>query len=523
MWERNPGQRFKAWVIGGSDQDKCWAEHSARSRPALQSRLHDDLLFWGRVDSSALPEFYSRSTALIVPSFREQFCIAAVEAMMCGCPVIAARVGGLQSVVVDGLTGNLFERGLPTSLAAVMNSYIHAPSLPSWLGRNAAEWSRRVFDAGMIYPLLEKLLQNVDELDCRRWHHPAHAQFHSMSIQGALPTLERLLGSEVESFEDLTSSQSTSFKARLKDGAEVFVKIYSDRPTFLSCLHPLPLPGNPSELPRERLLMALRLQGQAFFPRTLAYDLDAGLIVQECANPIGQRPFDDIREKMRRVICLMQSFDPLDGQYLLIEATREKLAEASARNGLKLAEIDMLVAELHAPLVGGSLRSRRFHPQVELFRIMEFLENHASLLPKDYVIRTRAAASLLLSMKPLVAMSPTFAHGTLKVEHFLIKDDLLLLCDFDHAGFFCGPVDISHCIWDFYLHSNPNHPRAMLKCLREELAGDEEFYLGLCWTLAFQLNRDLAFISRGDFDKARKTCSFLYEFPEAVRDALATH
>jgi N-acetyl-alpha-D-glucosaminyl L-malate synthase BshA len=47
----------------------------------------------------------------LLPSSQESFGLAALEAMACGVPVIATRVGGVPEVVSDGETGLLFEPG----------------------------------------------------------------------------------------------------------------------------------------------------------------------------------------------------------------------------------------------------------------------------------------------------------------------------------------------------------------------------------------------------------------------------
>jgi L-malate glycosyltransferase len=51
----------------------------------------------------------AQTDILLVTSRIESFCLAALEAMACGVPVIAPRVGGLPEVVLDGKTGLLFD------------------------------------------------------------------------------------------------------------------------------------------------------------------------------------------------------------------------------------------------------------------------------------------------------------------------------------------------------------------------------------------------------------------------------
>ena len=69
----------------------------------------NDLVSWGLCDNVA--PILAHSHLLIMPSQLESFCIAALEAMACGLPVIATHVGGLPEVVVHGKTGFLFPLG----------------------------------------------------------------------------------------------------------------------------------------------------------------------------------------------------------------------------------------------------------------------------------------------------------------------------------------------------------------------------------------------------------------------------
>lgn len=55
----------------------------------------------------------AQTDILLVTSRMESFCMAALEAMACGVPVVGSRVGGLPEVVLDGKTGLLFDLDQP--------------------------------------------------------------------------------------------------------------------------------------------------------------------------------------------------------------------------------------------------------------------------------------------------------------------------------------------------------------------------------------------------------------------------
>jgi N-acetyl-alpha-D-glucosaminyl L-malate synthase BshA len=74
-----------------------------------QNGVEDRVRYWGlQHDVSTL---LAQSDLLLMSSLAESFCLTALEAMACGVPVLATRVGGVPEVVVDGQTGILFEIG----------------------------------------------------------------------------------------------------------------------------------------------------------------------------------------------------------------------------------------------------------------------------------------------------------------------------------------------------------------------------------------------------------------------------
>jgi len=93
-------QDAKLLVVGRDDPSDPLGDR-------VQAQLDELAIRVDFVANSSMPELYAMADLLLFPSKREGFGVAAAESAAMGTPVIASRVGGLQSSVGDGLSGHL--------------------------------------------------------------------------------------------------------------------------------------------------------------------------------------------------------------------------------------------------------------------------------------------------------------------------------------------------------------------------------------------------------------------------------
>ncbi|UQO37162.1 glycosyltransferase family 4 protein [Burkholderia cepacia] len=89
----------------------------------------DRVHFEGWLEGDDKLSFYRNAFVFCLPSQFEAFGIAALEAMFCGVPVVATRVGGLEDLVSEGVTGYLVPPNDAEAVADRVRQLLENPAL----------------------------------------------------------------------------------------------------------------------------------------------------------------------------------------------------------------------------------------------------------------------------------------------------------------------------------------------------------------------------------------------------------
>lgn len=101
--------------------------------------LTDRLRLPGIVEESVLPLFYAMADIFVMPSLSEGHCVAILEAMSAGKPIVASAVPGNAASVVEGENGLLVPPADPKSMASAIIHLLRDDSLRENYGRRSRE------------------------------------------------------------------------------------------------------------------------------------------------------------------------------------------------------------------------------------------------------------------------------------------------------------------------------------------------------------------------------------------------
>ena len=130
-------------VVGGASGAEGPAELAREQRRIDDAGLSGRVRFVPPQPHHLLSSWYRAADAVVVPSRSESFGLVALEAAACGTPVVAAAVGGLTTLVDDGVTGFLVDGADPAVYADRLAAVLHDPVAAASMGRAAAARAQR--------------------------------------------------------------------------------------------------------------------------------------------------------------------------------------------------------------------------------------------------------------------------------------------------------------------------------------------------------------------------------------------
>jgi len=136
-------------------------------RLAYKLGVHDSLIVLGHVNYEKMPYVYSISDVVVLPSLCEGTPLVLLEAMACGKPVVATRVGGIPEIVEHGKDGILVRPKDVKGLSKAILTLLEDPGLCEEMGRKARERVVKEFDwdvkADKVLKIYREVLQDSPE------------------------------------------------------------------------------------------------------------------------------------------------------------------------------------------------------------------------------------------------------------------------------------------------------------------------------------------------------------------------
>ena len=134
-------------------------ERPRAQRRAEELGVADDVVLLGK--HVAVEELLACADLFLLPSESESFGLAALEAMACGTPVVASRVGGLPELVTDGEGGWLLPVGDVEGMAVAALDLLGSDEAWERASQAAARGARERFSTDRIVPRYEAYYREV--------------------------------------------------------------------------------------------------------------------------------------------------------------------------------------------------------------------------------------------------------------------------------------------------------------------------------------------------------------------------
>lgn len=180
VWHRRRDARLLLVGASGSEEragvvpQQLLAAHEVPPSVLVETGQREDV-----------PELLGLMQVLALPSHREGFPRAAMEAAAMGLPVVASRERGCRHAVADGDTGILVEIGDVGGLVSAIDSLLADPNLRARMGRAGRALALRSFDQNDVFRRVEATYRSLLA------EHAHHRSGSASSQPPTLPSLSR--------------------------------------------------------------------------------------------------------------------------------------------------------------------------------------------------------------------------------------------------------------------------------------------------------------------------------------------
>jgi glycosyltransferase involved in cell wall biosynthesis len=141
-----PGIKF---IFVGSDgtrvPGKSWSEYISSLFPK------ENTCFLGQLPTEKVAHYYQTCAVAVFPSLFEAGGNVALEAMACGCPTVATRLGGFVEFITEGEDGLLINPNDQRALSEAMHQVLTHKTLAATLSRNSVDKINRLFNIDLAF------------------------------------------------------------------------------------------------------------------------------------------------------------------------------------------------------------------------------------------------------------------------------------------------------------------------------------------------------------------------------------
>lgn len=453
---------FHAWIIGGNREEMKTIRTSIDSNNCLKVLADTGRIkLWGKIAFDALPEFYSRSSIVVMPSRFETFGRVAVEAMTCGCPVAAANIPALNETVLEGVTGLFFEPDDTMALSCILADCLRWPRRFSAWSQKSRNWTHQIFSIEKSFGTFLKLcikkpVNNNIPLDwCEK---DPRTRFYDSQKEIFLHPVERLLESIVDTYQHLPSLKHHTALVKTFDIAAIVVKFDNLGDGEPGIVQPaLELRGSRDShfFYRKALFLG---KDCPLTPAVLSKDDQEAMVIfklpakekiknRQLDPSINQPLVEYFRDISRKILD--------ENKKTLSRFHSTALSFSKQPSVETLQDFDGAAADLNAPLNNGIRLYQPYHPQAEIFRFIHILRGSYFNLPPSFISSSTMLLDFLWNKIPFINEKPILQYGGLPDYCQPIPTVEPMVLSFDECGFFVGPYDYTYYLSQQLIEGKP--------------------------------------------------------------------